>query len=419
LIARQAVTLTLDVADVNDIRLLQQEYFACGNSSTAADFYGLNRYSWAGENSSFTTSGYDVLYDEAEDYPIPIIFSETGWNVETGDTPYRIFDDQEALLGRQMNDRYSGSIIYEWAQDVNNYGLVSYSDSSSLKGPATTMGDYSRLKEQWAALTPVGVKASDYNPTMTTLSCPDFTSGTWSVSADAALPTLGLSGFTAPTGSAARSGQTTTGSGNAALETNGSNGSSQNGTSSGSNGVAVGAIVGGVIGGLAIIILSIVGVCFLRRRRRQRGSGLTSRDGPANAESDKMVAGPEEQSFGGYYGPKRHHETSGAGQVAELDPAKGHVTTMGANEMFGGYGQMGELQNTHQDRPQEMPQHGNLGDNAPPSLVSVSRTPSVRDVNGSSQLVQAQRRMEVDWLESEEARLRQQRELILSQSRGL
>ncbi|KAF2647237.1 glycoside hydrolase family 72 protein [Lophiostoma macrostomum CBS 122681] len=398
--------------DVAALRLRQQKYFACGNSSIAADFYGLRRYSWYGSNSTFTASGYDELYDDAENYPIPIILAETGKNNDSGTTPYRVFDDQESLLGKQMNDRYSGSIIYEWPEEANNCGLVSYSDSWTLTGSVTAMGDFTRLKEQWATLTPVGVEASDYNPTLSAPSCPDYSSGTWSVMANAALPTVGMYGFTAPTGSTGMSGRTVTGSGTAVTETDGSDKSSSDSASGRSDRVAVGAIVGGVVGGIAIIALLLSGVCLLRRRKRQRGTGLPSRDELVNPESDKMVAGSEEIGLGDYE-PKRHHEMSGTDPISELDPFKGDIATMRANEMSNGH-QMNELQDAQQEIPR-----GDRGDSdVPLDSISTSQSASANDVGSPSPFVHAQRRMEVDWLESEEARLRQRREVLLSQSRA-
>ena len=95
------------------------------HSSNAADFFGLNAYSWCGQ-STFTESGYDKLYANADGYDIPIFLAETGCN----EPRPRDFSDQVAVLGRQMNDRFSGAVIYEWHQEANNYGLANYSDSA-------------------------------------------------------------------------------------------------------------------------------------------------------------------------------------------------------------------------------------------------------------------------------------------------
>ena len=80
------------------------DYMDCGNSGVAADFFGFNRYSWCGD-SSMSESGYDQLYEYADGYDIPIFLSEDGCNL---DTP-REFSDQPFILGREMNDRFSGN----------------------------------------------------------------------------------------------------------------------------------------------------------------------------------------------------------------------------------------------------------------------------------------------------------------------
>ncbi|KAF2469097.1 uncharacterized protein BDR25DRAFT_229953, partial [Lindgomyces ingoldianus] len=204
------IPIGYSASDGESIRLLQQNYFDCGSDAIAADFYAFNRYSWCND-SSFTESGYDKMYDDADGYNIPIFLSETGCVTGSGNTPLRTFDDQVAILGRQMNDRYSGNIIYEWTQEASNYGLVSY--KSSATGTPSLMGDYTRLKSQWATLSPAGVKASNYNPSLTRRNCPEFTSGTWSIQAKAAIPTVGTSGFTAPSSLRSTRSATRTGSG--------------------------------------------------------------------------------------------------------------------------------------------------------------------------------------------------------------
>lgn len=197
-----------------------QDYLACGeDSSQAIDFYGLNAYEWCvmvspllqkphclsltlhrcGE-ATFETSGYIFLQKNASNYNIPIFFSETGCNV----LPPRTFDDQATIFGDKMVDTWSGAIIYEWIQETNNYGLVSY----PLSGDAPTGGnadaqfgrngtpqpvnpDFENLSKHWAAISPTGIRADDYKPSLTPPPCPDYTSGAWAVARDAQLPTIG------------------------------------------------------------------------------------------------------------------------------------------------------------------------------------------------------------------------------------
>ena len=150
--------------------------------------------------ATYDTSGYVFLQMNASDYNIPIFFSETGCIVE----PPRTFDDQAAIFGEKMVDTWSGAIIYEWIQETNMYGLVTYDLEG---GTATAAGDdaqfgrsgtpkpispdFENLSKHWATLSPTGIRADDYKPSLTPPPCPDFTSGAWAVSPDAPLPTIG------------------------------------------------------------------------------------------------------------------------------------------------------------------------------------------------------------------------------------
>jgi hypothetical protein len=136
----------------------------------------------------------------ASEYNIPIFFSETGCIVE----PPRTFDDQAAIFGEKMVDTWSGAIIYEWIQETNQYGLVTYDlegGTATASGDDAQFGrsgtpkpispDFENLSKHWATLSPTGVRADDYKPSLTPPPCPDFTSGAWAVSPDAPLPTIG------------------------------------------------------------------------------------------------------------------------------------------------------------------------------------------------------------------------------------
>jgi hypothetical protein len=175
-----------------------QNYLACGNTSESLDFFSLNSYSWCGA-SSYQQSGYDQLEKNSEDLHIPIFMSETGCNVVRP----RDFKDQEALFG-PMADTWSGSIIYEWIEEANNYGIVKYGDKVDPASPGApadgfprsgtpipVQPDFSNLGAVWKTLTPSGVKASAYNPSQSPVQCPAFTAGAWEVNPTAALPSLG------------------------------------------------------------------------------------------------------------------------------------------------------------------------------------------------------------------------------------
>lgn len=100
-----------------------QDYLVCRpNETERLEFYSLNSYRWCGEAANYQTSGYVNLQAAAAGYPVPIFFSETGCNT----VPPRNFADQAAIFGSDMDGTWSGAIIYEWIQELNDYGLVSY-----------------------------------------------------------------------------------------------------------------------------------------------------------------------------------------------------------------------------------------------------------------------------------------------------
>lgn len=148
-----------------------------------------------------------MLQKNASGYNIPIFMSETGCN-----TPEpRTFDDQSAILGSEMSGTWSGAIIYEWIEEANNYGLISYGppastaavSASEVVGGYTRGGtptpiepDFSNLSGQWATLNPSGISMNAYTPSETPPPCPAYTSGMWEVSGNVPLPTIGAKGTT-------------------------------------------------------------------------------------------------------------------------------------------------------------------------------------------------------------------------------
>ncbi|EHK97033.1 putative 1,3-beta-glucanosyltransferase gel3 [Glarea lozoyensis 74030] len=195
------IPIGYSAADIAELRPMLQDYLACGtNSSEAIDFFGLNAYEWCGSNT-MQTSGYNTLNTYAENLNIPIFFSETGCNTARP----RDFADQSAILGPDMDSLWSGAIIYEWIEEANNYGLISYGTSvaatvtaTNIEGGFTRGGtptpvspDFTNLQNQWKTLNPTGVKSSDYKPSVTPPPCPASTAGGWLVDGDVKLPSVG------------------------------------------------------------------------------------------------------------------------------------------------------------------------------------------------------------------------------------
>ncbi|KAL7812552.1 glycoside hydrolase family 72 protein [Trichoderma gracile] len=188
-------------ADILQLRPMLQDYLTCGgNSSETVDFFALNSYSWC-DPSTYKESTYDQLEAYAKNFPVPIFLSETGCIVPGP----RQFDDQDAIFGPDMVNDWSGAIIYEWIQEENGYGIITYAPAGQAPGPNVEGGflrkgtptpklpDFTALKSKWATNTPTGVSRDDYNADdVSTRACPSSTAGGWwQVDGDATLPTLG------------------------------------------------------------------------------------------------------------------------------------------------------------------------------------------------------------------------------------
>ncbi|RDW68251.1 1,3-beta-glucanosyltransferase-3 [Coleophoma crateriformis] len=244
-------------ADISELRPMLQNYLACGtNSSESIDFFGLNAYEWCGD-SSFSVSGYSTLNTYAQGYNIPIFFSETGCNTVRP----RTFQDQSAILGSEMSGTWSGAIIYEWINETNAYGLIEYGQDVSptvvasgvvagisVTGTPTPVApDFTNLQNQWATLTPTGVKSSAYvTSTLTPPACPSSTSSGWLVQGDVALPTIGQTQGTSSAAATATGASTGTATGSAASAT------STKGSASGGKEIA------GMSVGLVAVMLTFV-----------------------------------------------------------------------------------------------------------------------------------------------------------------
>ncbi|PYH32901.1 putative 1,3-beta-glucanosyltransferase [Aspergillus neoniger CBS 115656] len=204
----RSIPVGYSAADIAELRPMLQNYLACrSDPAERLDFFSLNAYEWCGD-SSYELSGYQTLQDEAEGYPIPIFFSETGCNVARP----RTFSDQAAIFGDHMSGTWSGAMIYEWIEETNDYGLIEYGPPGADTPPTATKDiivqdgftrqgeptpiqpDFDNLKNQWATLDPTGVALSDYVKSTAAISppeCPASTDGGWAVDPSAPLPTIG------------------------------------------------------------------------------------------------------------------------------------------------------------------------------------------------------------------------------------
>lgn len=216
------IPIGYSAADIAILRPNLQNYMACGDDpAEALDFFSLNAYEWCGD-STYEQSGYSMLQKNASEYNIPIFFSETGCQTVRP----RTFGDQAAIFGSEMSDTWSGSIIYEWIQEANDYGLISYGPSvaptatgSDIAGGYTVRGtptpispDFENLSSQWAAASPSSIAASAYSPSLSPPPCPATTADAWLASGPLPMLNQEFNGASGASG-ASGSGSVTTGSG--------------------------------------------------------------------------------------------------------------------------------------------------------------------------------------------------------------
>jgi hypothetical protein len=123
------IPIGYSATDIAELRPVVQNYLACGYSIY---FFGLNSYEWCA-NATYESSGCYHLQQVAKGYPIPIFFSETGCN-QGGP---RTFHDQSAIFG-PMAGAWNDSIVYEWVEEANHYGLVNNTHGPYSGAPIPT-----------------------------------------------------------------------------------------------------------------------------------------------------------------------------------------------------------------------------------------------------------------------------------------
>lgn len=160
----RSIPVGYSAADVRPLLMGTFNYLSCGlsnDTTSKIDFFGLNSYSWCGD-ATFQSSGYDVLVSDFSNTTIPIFFSEYGCNLVTP----RQFTEVPVLYGSQMTPVFSGGLIYEYSQEVNNYGLVNLNDN----GTVSILTDYNNLRTQYDSLDVTALEQA--NATATSLTPP-------------------------------------------------------------------------------------------------------------------------------------------------------------------------------------------------------------------------------------------------------
>lgn len=152
-------------------RVPEAAYFACGDASEHADFYGMNMYEWCGD-SDFETSGYADRTAEFRNMSIPLFFSEYGCNA----VQPRKFSEIGTIYGDKMTDVWSGGIVYMYFQEENDYGLVQVDESSNK---IETLVDFGYLSSALKAISPTSAHASDITTSKSVIACPASTMTNW------------------------------------------------------------------------------------------------------------------------------------------------------------------------------------------------------------------------------------------------
>ncbi|KAF8981957.1 1,3-beta-glucanosyltransferase gas1 [Entomortierella lignicola] len=155
--------------DDPDIRVQIQDYFNCGKEENERiDFFGINLYEWCGADTTYATSGYAERTTDIASYSIPVFLSEFGCNTISP----RTFPEVKSIFGPDMTSSWSGGIVYEWSQEVNNYGLVQINPDNTV----TPLPDYTNLKTALAPLKPTGVKIDSFTEQRSPSTCPAISS---------------------------------------------------------------------------------------------------------------------------------------------------------------------------------------------------------------------------------------------------
>lgn len=160
--SNRTIPVGYSAADVRNILMDTDRYFEChmkNSTSSQADFFGLNSYSWCGK-ASYKSSGYNVLTEDFSNSTMPVFFSEYGCN----EVKPRVFTEVQAIYGEEMTQAFSGGLVYEWTEEDNEYGLIQVNKNGSV----TLLVDYENLQGQFGKLDMDRIQSSNSSQTSVT-----------------------------------------------------------------------------------------------------------------------------------------------------------------------------------------------------------------------------------------------------------
>lgn len=162
--SNRSIPVGYSAADNVQLRLATFKYLQCNSldgssvsnelDESRSDFFGLNSYQWCSGTSDWASSGYGDLNSSFSDAVIPLIFSEYGCNKNLP----RTFDEVPDGLYGGLIDTFSGGLVFEYAEEANDYGLVDIDDSN---GSIVYKQDFENLQSQFNNLTLPDIKESD------------------------------------------------------------------------------------------------------------------------------------------------------------------------------------------------------------------------------------------------------------------
>ena len=132
--------------DDPDIRIQLKDYFSCGAEDERIDLLGYNIYSWCGDADTFESSGWKNRTSEYLHYPVPVILSEYGCNLNRP----RTFPEVKSIFGPDMQNVFSGGIMYEYTEEDNGYGIVQVKQDGTLE----KLPDYYAFKTSLQTIRP-------------------------------------------------------------------------------------------------------------------------------------------------------------------------------------------------------------------------------------------------------------------------